>query len=94
MKGPTWLASWISEVNAVRALADHYAGHESLEVQSLVVENTGCFRIGRVVELEAAVEDEIVDDITAYSAAYCIRRINNDDINPVNRQLTCRCETG
>lgn len=59
-----------------------------------MVEHSGRLRVGGVVELEAAIKDEIVDDVAAYTTTDGISGFDDRNVDAMNRQLSGCGETG
>ena len=67
------------QVQAV-ADADEGAREEGAQAQRLVVQQRGEVRVGRAVDLEAAVQAEPVDHVGANAAADGVGRLADDDL--------------
>ena len=87
-------AERIDDAMAVAAEPDDAAGVEALQIEGAHVELARHFRVGGQQHLEAAVEAEAVDDVSAHPTAHPVRRFDDDDVPACLMKHTSRGQAG
>ena len=64
-----------------------------MQIEGFVVEDARCFGIRRVVELEATIQGETIDDVAANASARSVRGFEYLNVDAVNRQFPGRGQT-
>ena len=64
-----------------------------MQVQGFVVEDARRFGIRRVVELEATIQGETIDEVAANASARSVGGFEYLNVDAVNRQLPSRGQT-
>jgi hypothetical protein len=95
--GPRRLTAWIGDAlyPTAPAATDHDAGtcDEGPQIEGIVVKNASALGVSGVVQLEAAIEAETVDDIGAHAPANAIGGFEHRDLDTVGGEISSGSES-
>ena len=75
-------STWVDQPAWTRLGAEHGAREEGTQFERFVIEDTCPVRVGRVVELETAVEQEPIDFVGLDPTPDSVRRLHDHNVEP------------